>query len=180
MGTIDGRRLPQKPDSAAGHSVALAVACLITYWLITHLLARVHSVSRADDLLGAMWAVIATVFVYRESHRESVSAALSRASATALGFAVCLIYLLLFSFHPVGLAVLIGLTTFLLTLIGRAGDVVTAAVTVAVVLVVAAISPDHAWEQPILRAVDTGVGIAVGLAASALAVRVSPVPGRRR
>ena len=33
----------------------LAVACLVTYWLATHLLSRVHSVGRDDDLLGGMW-----------------------------------------------------------------------------------------------------------------------------
>ena len=51
-----------------------------------------------------------------------------------------------------------------MTLLGRADDVVTTTITVAVVLVVAALSPQHAWEQPILRLFDTTVGIAVGLA----------------
>jgi hypothetical protein len=30
-------------------------------------------------------------------------------------------------------------------------------------MVVAAISPDHAWKQPILRVLDTMVGVAVGV-----------------
>ena len=34
----------------------------------------------------------------------------------------------------------------------------------AVVMVVAAISPDHAWKQPLLRLVDTIIGVAVGVA----------------
>jgi uncharacterized membrane protein YccC len=33
-------------------------------------------------------------------------------------------------------------------------------------MVSAAVSPQHAWEQPILRLFDTAVGIAVGLAAA--------------
>ena len=42
------------------HSLALAFGCLITYWLTVHGLARIHSVSAADDVLGGVWAVIAT------------------------------------------------------------------------------------------------------------------------
>jgi hypothetical protein len=34
----------------------------------------VFSVSRDDDLLGGMWAVVATLFVYRDSYEESVGA----------------------------------------------------------------------------------------------------------
>jgi hypothetical protein len=33
-----------------------------------------------------MWAVIATVFVYRSSYQQSVTAALSRTAATSLRF----------------------------------------------------------------------------------------------
>ena len=85
-------------------------------------------------------------------------------------------------FHLWGLAVLIGLGALVVTLLGRPDDVVTTAVTVAVVLVVAALSPQHAWEQPILRLVDTAVGIAVGLASARIALglttRTAPGAGR--
>jgi hypothetical protein len=40
---------------------------MITYWLITRMLAHMISVSRNEDLLGGMWAVVATVFVYSYS-----------------------------------------------------------------------------------------------------------------
>lgn len=161
--------------AAVVHSSALAVACYASFWLITHALARVHSLSRADDLLGGMWAVIATVFVYRTSYREDVAAALSRVTATGLSFALCLIYLLILPFSPVGLVVLIGIETLLLTLIGRSGEIVTTTITTAVVIVVAAISPHDAWQQPILRIVDTVVGVAVGLAAASIGSRLSPL-----
>jgi uncharacterized membrane protein YccC len=158
---------------AARHSVALAIASAVSYLLTTHGLSRVHSLSPADDLLGGMWAVIATVFVYRGTHKESIAAALSRSAATLLSFGLCLIYLLLFSFHPLGLAVLIGLGTFVLMMLGRDDDVITAGITTAVIMVVAAISPQNAWEQPILRLVDTAIGIAVGVAASVIAYRIA-------
>ena len=43
-------------------SVVLAVACLVAYLLVTKLLSRLYFISRDDDLLGGMWAVIATIF----------------------------------------------------------------------------------------------------------------------
>ena len=55
---------------AVGQGVGLAAASLISYALITHILTRVYSVSREDDLVGGMWVVVATVFVYRESYEK--------------------------------------------------------------------------------------------------------------
>jgi fusaric acid resistance family protein len=159
--------------SAFDHSFALAVACLISYLLATDGLSSLHSLSSDDDLLGGMWAVIATVFVYRETHRENVAAALTRSSATLISFALCLTYLALFPFHPIGLAVVIGLGTFWLMAIGRDGDVITAGITSTVVLVVAAVSPDDVWQQAMLRIGDTAIGIAVGVCASWIALRVT-------
>ena len=78
------RTAEPKIRAALLHSVALAVACLVTYELTTQVLSRVHSISASDDLLGGMWAVIATVFVYRTGYQESLTAALSRSAATLL------------------------------------------------------------------------------------------------
>jgi uncharacterized membrane protein len=49
-------------------------------------------------------------------------------------------------------------------LLGRREDIVTTGITTSVVMVVAAMSPHDAWQQPLLRVVDTVVGIAVGIA----------------
>jgi len=48
--------------------------------------------------------------------------------------------------------------------------VVTAGITTTVVMVVAEISPQNAWQQPILRFVDTVVGVAVGVGVAWLAL----------
>jgi hypothetical protein len=98
------------PDGAAARaaladSVLLAVACLVSYLLVSNVLARVHSVSPDDDLLGGMWAVLATIFVNRSSLRESRTAAVSRVAATLVSFVYCLIYLAFLPFHPWALAV---------------------------------------------------------------------------
>ena len=91
------------------HAVMLSTLCAISYWLITHLLARVMSVSRDDDLLGGMWAVVATIFVYRDSRGTTFRAALSRTLATSFSFVLCFVYLLVFPFSLVGMVTLIGL-----------------------------------------------------------------------
>ena len=57
--------------SAILDAAVLAIACLITYLLTTQLLSRLYFLSRADDLLGGMWAVIATIFVNRDSYRQT-------------------------------------------------------------------------------------------------------------
>ena len=62
------------------------------------------------------------------------------------------------------MAALIAIGTLLMALLGRREDIVTVGITTAVVMVVAAMSPVDAWQQPLLRLADTMVGIAVGVA----------------
>ncbi len=144
------------------YALSMATACLITYWIMTHALSRF--VDESSDFLGGMWAVVATVFVFRESRLRSLSAGIARLIATCVSFALCLLYLLLFPFTPVGMAALIALGTLAMALLGRRDDIVTVGITTAVVMVVAAMSPADAWQQPLLRLADTIVGIAVGVA----------------
>jgi uncharacterized membrane protein YccC len=67
-------------------------------------------------------------------------------------------------------------------LLGRSEDAVTAAITTAVVMVVAAVSPAHAWQEPILRFADTIGGVVVGVATAwaglrLIRPRLLPAPG---
>src|SRR6266436_7690261 len=144
------------------YALNMAIACLITYWTMTHILSRF--VDEPSDFLGGMWAVAATVFVFRETRLRSLSAGIARLIATCVSFALCLLYLLLFPFTPVGMAALIAIGTMVMALLGRRDDVVTVGITTVVVMVVAAMSPIDAWQQPLLRLADTIVGIAVGVA----------------
>src|SRR5215472_9582151 len=109
---------------------------------------KTHALSHPDDLLGGMWAVIATVFVCRYSYHQSVTAAVTRMSATTVSFVFCLVYLIFLPFHAWALAVLIGASALAVILIGRPGDAITAGITTAVILVVAAISPQPAGSSP--------------------------------
>jgi Fusaric acid resistance protein-like len=144
------------------YSLELFLACLTTFWIIAGIL-RPLVESASDNLLGGMWAVVATVFVFRNTRDQSLSAGISRMIATCVSFVLCLAYLLFLPFNPVGMAALIGIGTLSTTLLGRRNEIVTTGITTAVVMVVAALSPDHAWRQPLLRLLDTIVGVTVGL-----------------
>jgi hypothetical protein len=157
--------------AAAADSVLLGVACLVSYVLTTRVLSLVYSVSKDDDALGGMWAVIATVFLFRDSYNKSLAAAVSRMSATLVSFVLCLAYLAFLPVGPWGLALMVGLSVLVTVLIGRPEDVITAGITTTVVMVVAGLSPHDAWRQPILRLADTIIGVAVGLAAAWLGLR---------
>jgi fusaric acid resistance family protein len=157
MAGFEAQRSPERPGSRRSGSqvstavvefVVLAVACLVTYWLATHLLSWVHSVGRDDDLLGGMWAALATIFVLRDSFGKSVAAAVSRMVATSVSFVLCLSYLAFLPFHAWALAVLVGASALAVMLLGRPGDAVTAGITTAVIMVVAAVSPQHACSSP--------------------------------
>ena len=150
----------------------LSAACLLAYWLVIGPRSHVYSLSKADDIVGGLWAVIATVFVYRDSYERSVSAAVSRLEATLVSFALCLIYLIFLPFHPWALAVLIGASTLTVTLLGRPEEVIPAGISTAVVMVSAALSPQDAWRLPFLRLADTIIGVAVGIAAAWAGLRV--------
>ncbi|HEY4827958.1 MAG TPA: FUSC family protein [Solirubrobacteraceae bacterium] len=171
---IRTRGLPQ----TLTYATALGVACLVSFEITTHLLARVHPVSEADDELGGMWATIATLFVFRVAHQQSVAAALSRTRATVVSFALCLLYLAFLPFHPWGMVLLIWVGAVLVTSTGHPEDVVTTGITTVVVMVLAALSPHDAWQQPILRLADTVVGIGIGVAAAALHRASTPTPHR--
>jgi hypothetical protein len=154
-----------RPGLAYG--TALGVACLVSYEAAAHILTRIHSISMSDDLLGGMWATVATVFVFRDAYQKSVPTAVLRMTATVISFALCLVYLAFLPFHPWGMALLIGIGTIIAILTGHKDAEVTTGITTAVVMVVAALSPHNAWEQPILRLGDTVIGVAVGVAAAA-------------
>ena len=88
------------------YALDMAIACLISYSIITYVLSPF--VVRPDALLGGMWATVATVFVVRETRASSLTAGISRLIATGVSFALCLVYLVVLPFHPVGLAALLG------------------------------------------------------------------------
>jgi len=143
------------------YALEMTIACAISYWVITYGIARF--VDKSSDFLGGMWAVVATVFVFRDNTGNSIAAGLARLLATSVSFVLCVFYLLLFPFQPIGLAALIGIGTVAMILLDRREDIITTGITTTVIMVVAAMSPQDAWQQPFLRLIDTVVGIGVGI-----------------
>src|SRR5260370_6393960 len=85
----------------------MMISCLITYLIITHVL---HPfVDKPDELLGGMWAVIATVFVFKGADGGSLSAGRVRLVATCVIFCLVLAYRGIWAFHSGGMARLIGI-----------------------------------------------------------------------
>jgi uncharacterized membrane protein YgaE (UPF0421/DUF939 family) len=143
------------------YAVDMALACLITCWVMVFLLPHFGWVSTSVSVL---WAVISTVFVYKDTRAHSLSAGLSRLIATCASVALCLIYLWLLPATAIAMAVLITIGALLMILIGRRDEAGLTAITIAVIMIVAASDPQDAWRQPLLRLLDTIVGIAVGVA----------------
>jgi uncharacterized membrane protein YccC len=143
------------------YSVDLTIACFISYSSMTYALSGV--VDSGSDYLGGMWAAVATIFVFRDTREGSLAAGTARFIATCVSFALCLPYLWFFPFTPLGMAILIGIGTVLMMVLDRRGDIATTGITTAVVMVVAAMHGEQAWLQPVLRFLDTIVGIAVGV-----------------
>jgi uncharacterized membrane protein YccC len=162
------RRWPSRGKAliAVRESTVLALGSVLTYWLVSGPISHIYSESSTDDMLGGLWAVLSTIFVLRESYQQSITAAVSRMSATTVSFVLCLIYLIFLPFHVWALGLLIGVSALAVTVIGRPGDAITAAISTAVVMIVAGVSPHQAWHQPILRFADTLVGVVVGIAAA--------------
>ena len=168
------------PGATAAFSIALGLSALACYWLAAHVVNPIHKVSATGDTVGALWATISTIFVYRHSYDESESAALSRIAGTLVSFVLCLIYLLLFSFHLWAIVVLIALGAFILAMAGRPQDTMPASLATIVVLVITAIDPHQAAQQPFMRLMDTAIGVVIGVAAVWGAVHVIEMATRAR
>ena len=144
------------------YAIDMAVACLITSWVMIFLLPRLvgwHSTS-----VGVLWAMISAVFVYKDTRTHSLSAGISRLIATFASFALCQIYLSLLPATAIGMAALIAIGVLMMILVGRPDETGLTAITIAVIMIVAANNPQEAWLQPLLRLVDTVIGISIGVA----------------
>ena len=149
------------------YAIEMSVVALIAYWSAFFAFAQASSTT--SNTIGALWATISAIFVFREHRADSVSAAGSRLLASCFSAALCLIYLLLFPPSLAGMAIVIAVGTVLLLRAQRHGEIATTAITTAVVMVVAVVEPRHAWHQPLLRLADSVIGIVIGTAANWLA-----------
>ena len=145
-----------------GYAVNLAIVALIAYALISSITPLL--LNKPAEPIGILWAVISAVFVVKDTRSNSLSAGISRLIATGVSFALCLVYLLFLPANPLGMAILISIGTLLMMAAGRRDEINSVALTTAVILIIAAEHPQSAWQQPLLRLVETVAGVAVGIA----------------
>jgi uncharacterized membrane protein YccC len=144
------------------YAVDMAIACLITYWIMVALHSR-FSFGSSSEVVGTLWAIVSTVYVFRDTRANSLSASIGRVVATVVSFVLCLMYLLLFPFTAIGLVAVLACGTLVMMVLGRRDEIGLTGVTTAVVMLVAAVDTQDAWQQPLLRLMDTVIGIAVGM-----------------
>ncbi len=153
----------QKPSPwDIAYAADIALASLLTYFVMSSVLPR--WLGWESNPVGVIWAVISTVAVFRDTRVHSLAAGQSRLLATCVSFVLCLCYLLLFPFSVIGMAALLVIGSVFMMAIGRRDEIGLTGITTIVVMVVAADHPDGAWQQPLLRLVDTMIGIAIGVA----------------
>jgi len=158
--------------------INMGIACAIAYAITTSMLASLTS--RDDDLLGGMWAAVATAFVFRDTRVHSLAAGFARFFATCISFGLCLIFLTFSPPTALAIPILVTAGSLIMVILNRREDIVTMAITTIVVMVVAIISPSHARAQPILRLIDTVIGIAVGVGCKWTASALFPMLRRDR
>src|SRR5215467_9552383 len=130
------------------YAVDMSIACLITYWVVAFFLPNLAG--RPSTSVGILWAVISTVFVYKDTRSHSLAAGISRLVATLISLLLCLTYLSLFPTTSFSMAVLIAIGTLIAMSLGWHDDIGLTAITAAVVMIVAATEPQNAWLQPLL------------------------------
>src|SRR5690242_6702392 len=103
------------------YAVDMAVACLITYWVVAFFIPNIAG--RPGTPIGILWAVISTVFVYKDTQSHSFSAGISRLIATMISLILCLSYLLLLPITSFGTAALIFIGTLATISLGRRDEI---------------------------------------------------------
>jgi len=155
-------------------SLVLGIACGASYLLLAEAVGPALAETPASAEIGAMWAVVSTIFVYRASLADGLEDARTRLAATGMSLVLCLVYLAVLPVTAAGVGVVIALGSLLALGLGRPQDAALTGITSTVVLVVADLgSPSSAWEQPLLRLLDTSIGLAVGLLAAGLVAGVT-------
>ena len=151
-----------KPSNReVAYAAGMGIACLVTYWVMISLLPGLTGTCGTP--VAIIWAVISAAFVYKDTRSHSMSAGISRLIGTLISVVLCSAFLALFRPSPVGMAILIAIGTIATIWLDRSGEIGVTAITTAVVLVVSTSDPQKAWQQPLLRLLDTVVGIIVGV-----------------
>jgi uncharacterized membrane protein YccC len=145
-----------------------AAVCLLAYLggLYVNLL-----IEGTPSEIGALWCVISGIVVLQATRRDTVASAGLRTLGTLIGSVISAIYLLLLPFHPIGLAVTIGITMLVCYVFQIPDHARLAAITVAVIMIVSLVHPQM---NPLINAGMRFVESCIGTALAVLAVLAWP------
>jgi uncharacterized membrane protein YccC len=160
------------------YALNLAASSFASFELMTGLINRL--VAKDDDLVGGMWCAIATAFVLKEHAPDAIKAGAKRLLATFVSFLLCQTYLFVARPSAIGMAALILLGTLVLIWLNHEEEILLMAITTIVVMVVSILNPQDALRQPLLRMVDTAVGVAVGVAVTWIGTSALALLQRKR
>jgi uncharacterized membrane protein YccC len=151
-------------------AVQYALVSLLAYVIASY--ATVSLQGTADlASIGALWAMISGIVVMQETRKSTLNSAWLRILGSLAGAIISAIYLLVFPFNPVGMAILIGITVLLCQGIGIPGHARLAALTVAVVLVVSGLNPEI---SPLVNAATRFIEVIIGSVVAVAVVWVWP------
>ena len=165
---------PRWLGSRANVAVAVRTAsvCLASYLAGTWFTSLFHA---GSTVIGGVWSVVSGILVLQATLEDTRGSAMLRVLGTFIGAAVAAIYLVLFRFHPLGMAVTVGVTVLVCQALRVPDHARLASVTVVIVLAVSVADPAI---RPVLNALLRFAESCIGAGIATLAVYLSP--GARR
>ena len=154
------------PSALVRIATQTALAALGAYWLGLQLTSTLHEAS-AD--IGALWSAISAIVVLQATQRDTLNSAWLRILGTLIGAVISASYLSLLPFNPLGMAASIFITVLLCHAARIPDHARLAAITVAVIMVAANLSPDlPPIQNAALRFIESCIGAALGTLAALL------------
>ena len=89
-------------------AVRTAAVCLASYLVGTWFTSLFHA---GSTIIGGVWSVVSGILVLQATLEDTRGSAMLRVLGTFIGAAVAAIYLVLFRFHPLGMAAAVGVST---------------------------------------------------------------------
>ena len=119
--------------------------------------------------LGGLWALVSGIIVLQATRRETWASAWLRLLGTSIGAVISGVYLFLLPFSPLGMALTIGVTVLLCQFIGIPDHARLAALTVAIIMVVASLHPGiNPVVNALLRFIESCIGTVLAVVAAVL------------
>jgi uncharacterized membrane protein YccC len=154
-------------------AVRTAVVCLAAFVAGTAFTALFH---QGTSILGGVWSVVSGIVVLQATFEDTRGSAMLRVLGTAIGAVVAAIYLTVLPFHPLGMAVCVGVTVLVCQAIGVPDHARLASITVVIVLAVSVAAPGL---TPLVNALLRFVESCIGAGIAILAVLLTPGARRR-